>query len=162
AGQLGRLSGVRPRFDRPFFKEFTLRVPGDVAAGLASVLEWGYHGGLALGRWYPELGDCVSVAVTVRRTGGEVGGEGGGGGRRERGAGGGGRRRGGQGGPEPRRGGGRAEVSAVTGCPGERTGGREGTLLRARFERVGRWLWLPAVVFGALGVIGLADLRQAE
>ena len=74
AEQLTQVAGVRLRFDRPFFKEFTLQVPGDVSAGLASILEWGYHGGLDLGRWYPELNDCVSVAVTEKRTRDEIAG----------------------------------------------------------------------------------------
>ncbi len=63
---------MRPRFDRPFFKEFTVRVPGDVSRGLAGVLEWGYHGGLHLGRWYPWLDDCVSLAVTEKRSREEI------------------------------------------------------------------------------------------
>ena len=28
----------------------------------------GYHAGLPLGRWYPRLKDCISVAVTEKRT----------------------------------------------------------------------------------------------
>jgi glycine dehydrogenase subunit 1 len=67
AERLGRL-----RFDRPFFKEFTLHVPGDVPALLAGALEQGYHAGLALGRWYPELADCLTVAVTEKRTRAEI------------------------------------------------------------------------------------------
>src|SRR5206468_7770288 len=41
AERLTQVEGVRLRFDRPFFKEFRLRVPGDVRAGLAGVLAWG-------------------------------------------------------------------------------------------------------------------------
>jgi glycine dehydrogenase subunit 1 len=72
AEQLTRLPGVRLRFDRPFFKEFTLTVPGDVPALLARALGKGYHGGLALGRWYQHLIDCFSVAVTEKRTRAEI------------------------------------------------------------------------------------------
>jgi glycine dehydrogenase subunit 1 len=72
AERLGRLPGVRPRFDRPFFKEFTLQVPGDVPGLLAGALGQGYHAGLALGRWYPDLADCLTVAVTEKRTRAEI------------------------------------------------------------------------------------------
>jgi glycine dehydrogenase subunit 1 len=72
ADQLARVAGVRLRFDRPFFKEFTLRVPGDVPALVARLLDAGYHAGLPLGPWYPALTDCMSVAVTEKRTRAEI------------------------------------------------------------------------------------------
>jgi glycine dehydrogenase subunit 1 len=72
AEQLAKIDGVRLRFDRPFFKEFTLRVSQDVPGLLARLLDAGYHAGLHLGRWYPELGNCVSVAVTEKRTRAEI------------------------------------------------------------------------------------------
>ncbi len=72
AQQLAAVAGVRPRFNRPFFKEFTLSVPGDVNALLARLLKAGYHAGLPLGRWYPTLKDCVSIAVTEKRTKAEI------------------------------------------------------------------------------------------
>jgi glycine dehydrogenase subunit 1 len=72
AEQLTKSGDVRLRFDRPFFKEFTLRVPGDVPALLARALGKGYHGGLPLGRWYSQLRDCFSVAVTEKRTRAEI------------------------------------------------------------------------------------------
>jgi glycine dehydrogenase subunit 1 len=72
AEQLGRLPGARLRFDRPFFKEFTVEVPGDVEVVLSRLLKAGYHAGLDLGRWYPKLKQCVSVAVTEQRTRSEI------------------------------------------------------------------------------------------
>jgi glycine dehydrogenase subunit 1 len=72
ADQLAKVSGASLRFDRPFFKEFTLKLPGHVPGLLASLRQTGYHGGLSLGRWYPELGDCLSVAVTEKRTKAEI------------------------------------------------------------------------------------------
>ncbi len=72
AEQLAQVSGVALRYRRPFFKEFTLRVPGDVPALLSGLLQAGYHAGLPLGRWYPALADCVSVAVTEKRTRAEI------------------------------------------------------------------------------------------
>jgi glycine dehydrogenase subunit 1 len=68
AEQLAKLPGARPRFNRPFFKEFTMRLPGDVPARLLSALNAGYHAGLHLGRWYPALHDCLTVAATEKRT----------------------------------------------------------------------------------------------
>jgi glycine dehydrogenase subunit 1 len=83
ADRLTQLDGFRLRFDRPFFKEFTLQLPRDegleaelgpgwVSSWLQSVQADGYHGGLDLGRWYPSLADCVSVAVTEKRTRAEI------------------------------------------------------------------------------------------
>src|SRR5262249_30273062 len=74
AQQLAKLPGARLRFERPFFKEFTLRLDGDVRARLAAALNAGYHAGLQLGRWYPALGDCISIAVTEKRTREEING----------------------------------------------------------------------------------------
>src|SRR5207237_1336943 len=68
AEQLTSLDGVRMKFDRPFFKEFSLAVTWEVPSLLQRLLAGGYHGGLALGRWYAHLADCVSVAVTEKRT----------------------------------------------------------------------------------------------
>jgi glycine dehydrogenase subunit 1 len=68
AERLTQLPGVRLRFARPFFKEFTLQVPDAVPALLAGLLDKGYHAGLPLGRWYPLLQECISVAVTEKRT----------------------------------------------------------------------------------------------
>jgi glycine dehydrogenase subunit 1 len=68
AEQLAKLDGVRLKFDRPFFKEFTLEVDSHVPTLLERLLAGGYHAGLHLGRWYPRLDRCVSVAVTEKRT----------------------------------------------------------------------------------------------
>jgi glycine dehydrogenase subunit 1 len=72
AEQLAKLPGVKPRFDRPFFKEFTLSLPTDVNPLLARLREDGYFAGLPLGRWYPQFADGLTVAVTEKRTRGEI------------------------------------------------------------------------------------------
>jgi glycine dehydrogenase subunit 1 len=72
AEQLAKVSGVRMRFNRPFFKEFTLQVEDAVPGLLAQLLDKGYHAGLHLGRWYPALEACLSVAVTEKRTRAEI------------------------------------------------------------------------------------------
>ncbi len=66
--------GVRLRFQRPFFKEFALELDGvgNVPALLSRLLKDGYHAGLPLGRWYPQLTKCLSIAVTEKRTRGEI------------------------------------------------------------------------------------------
>src|SRR5437588_3182040 len=55
AEQLSNLPDVNLRFQRPFFKEFTVTVPGNVPALLERLGQAGYHAGLELGRWYPGL-----------------------------------------------------------------------------------------------------------
>jgi glycine dehydrogenase subunit 1 len=65
---LASVPGCSLAFDRPVFKEFVLRVAGraeEVARALAAK---GYLVGPALGAWYPELDDCLLVAVTERRS----------------------------------------------------------------------------------------------
>ena len=72
AEQLTRIPGVKLRFARPFFKEFALSVPGDAPSLLAKLGDDGYLAGLSLGRWYPDLADGVTVAVTEKRTKAEI------------------------------------------------------------------------------------------
>ena len=72
AEQLTRIPGVKLKFARPFFKEFALSVPGDVPALLERLRADGYLAGLSLGRWYPNLADGLTVAVTERRTKAEI------------------------------------------------------------------------------------------
>jgi glycine dehydrogenase subunit 1 len=63
-------------FDRPVFKEFVVRLPGggreDVEALVARALERDILAGVPLSRWYPELSDCLLVAVTEKRTKAEI------------------------------------------------------------------------------------------
>jgi glycine dehydrogenase subunit 1 len=70
--RIAQAAGLRLRFDRPFFKEFTLGGVGNASATLSRLLMAGFHGGLALGRWFPALNDCVSIAVTEKRTKAEI------------------------------------------------------------------------------------------
>lgn len=56
-------------FKEPTFKEFVLRDreanPGDL---IRQGLDEGFLVGVPLGRWYPELNDCLLIAVTEKRT----------------------------------------------------------------------------------------------
>jgi glycine dehydrogenase subunit 1 len=72
AEQLSRVPGLSLAFDGPFFKEFVIRSKRDPARVLAEVGRLGYHGGIALGRWYPDLTDGILVAVTEKRTKAEI------------------------------------------------------------------------------------------
>ena len=73
ADRLGAVPGCSVRFAGPRFKELVLQTPmdaGDLARGLA---EKGFLAGPSLGRWYPELSDCLLIAVTEKRTEEEIG-----------------------------------------------------------------------------------------
>jgi glycine dehydrogenase subunit 1 len=60
-------------FDRPAFKEFVVRASnGNVEEYLESAQHQGIFAGIPLGRWYPDLADCVLVAVTEKRTKAEM------------------------------------------------------------------------------------------
>jgi glycine dehydrogenase subunit 1 len=72
AERLAAIPGISFAFDGPFFKEFVIRTEKDPVKLLAEVGRLGYHGGIALGRWYPELADSILVAVTERRTDEEI------------------------------------------------------------------------------------------
>ena len=72
ADQLAKLPGVSLKFQTPFVKEFALSVPGNVDALLAGLRADGYHAGLPLGQWYPGMSDGLTVAVTEKRTRGEI------------------------------------------------------------------------------------------
>jgi glycine dehydrogenase subunit 1 len=72
ADRLCEIPGVSLRYSRPFFKEFTVQVRGDAPRLLEKLLAADYHGGLHLGRWYPQLGNCISIAVTEKRTRAEL------------------------------------------------------------------------------------------
>jgi glycine dehydrogenase subunit 1 len=86
AAQLACVEGVKLRFHRPFFKEFTIEVNSPALALehddyqvesyvkglLRRLLDAGYHAGLPLGTWYPALNRCVSLAVTEKRTRAEI------------------------------------------------------------------------------------------
>ena len=64
---------LRAAFDRPVFKEFVVRAAdGRVEPRLQKALDEGILAGVPLGPWYPELADCFLVAVTEKRTKGQI------------------------------------------------------------------------------------------
>jgi glycine dehydrogenase subunit 1 len=72
ADRLAAVPGLSLAFPGPFFKEFVVRSKKDVKPLLGEVGRLGYHGGIALERWYPGLADCILIAVTEKRTRAEI------------------------------------------------------------------------------------------
>ncbi|MDX2035421.1 MAG: aminomethyl-transferring glycine dehydrogenase subunit GcvPA [Isosphaeraceae bacterium] len=72
AETLTAIPGVSLAFPGAFFKEFAIRTPRPAAEVLAAVDAEGFHGGIDLGRWFPELADAILIAVTERRTREEI------------------------------------------------------------------------------------------
>jgi glycine dehydrogenase subunit 1 len=60
--------GVLARFAAPTFNEFVVRVPGRASAVLAALNDRRILGGLDLGRFYPELADCILMTATELTT----------------------------------------------------------------------------------------------
>ena len=71
--QLTNLDLFEAVSDRPFFKEFVIRdKENDVNGLLQKAEDFNLLAGVALGRWYPELEDCLLIAVTEKRTKDEI------------------------------------------------------------------------------------------
>jgi glycine dehydrogenase subunit 1 len=67
--QLTAGGAFRPAFDRPVFKEFVVRAAdGDAGQRLDAACRQGVLAGVPLRPWYPDLADCILVAVTEKRT----------------------------------------------------------------------------------------------
>ncbi len=62
------IDGVEPYFDAPFVREFAIKTPLPAADVVQAALERGILVGIDAGRWYPEMNDCLIVAVTEKRT----------------------------------------------------------------------------------------------
>ncbi|MFO0815406.1 MAG: aminomethyl-transferring glycine dehydrogenase subunit GcvPA [Gemmatales bacterium] len=73
ASELAKVPGIKLKHSgKPFFKEFTIELPTAAEPVLAKLLQRGYHAGLPLSRWYPSMPNCVTVAVTEKRTKAEI------------------------------------------------------------------------------------------
>jgi glycine dehydrogenase subunit 1 len=66
--RLTKAAGCGLRFNGPTFNEFVVRTKKKPAALLGRLLRKRIVGGLELGRFYPELADCLLVCVTERKT----------------------------------------------------------------------------------------------
>lgn len=72
ARRLGAIPGCEIAFAGPHFKEIVLRTPADASGLAGSLATRGYLAGPALGRWWPHLDDCLLLAVTERRSEGDI------------------------------------------------------------------------------------------
>jgi glycine cleavage system P protein (glycine dehydrogenase) subunit 1 len=76
ANQLRRrvtaVNGFEAKFSAPAFNEFVVRVPGRAADVLTSLEEKQILGGVDLGRFYPELDDCILMTATELTTSTDV------------------------------------------------------------------------------------------
>ena len=69
AEQLEALPRLSLAFEIPFFKEFVVRDRyGEIQDLLASAEQQNILAGIALEPWYPDLADCMLLAVTEQRT----------------------------------------------------------------------------------------------
>ena len=72
AERLTAVPGCRLAFDGPRFKELVLETPMEARELKARLARRGFLMGPDLGRYYPEMGRSLLVAVTERRTEGEI------------------------------------------------------------------------------------------
>ncbi len=68
ARRLAAIAGCEIVFDGPRFKEIVLRTPLPAAELARRLAARGFLAGPPLGRWFPDLDDCLLLAVTERRT----------------------------------------------------------------------------------------------
>src|SRR5579884_1710340 len=66
------LDGFVAKFDAPAFNEFVVRVPGRAADVLRALERRTILGGLDLGRFYPELDDCILMTATELTTSAQI------------------------------------------------------------------------------------------
>jgi glycine dehydrogenase subunit 1 len=66
------LDGFSARFGAPTFNEIAIRVPGRAADVLAALERKQILGGIDLGRFYPELDDCILMTATELTTSADV------------------------------------------------------------------------------------------
>lgn len=72
AQRLAELPGCSVAFRGPRFKELVLSTPVDAERLAQGLARRGFLAGPALGRWYPELANCLLVAVTEKRTADDI------------------------------------------------------------------------------------------
>jgi glycine dehydrogenase subunit 1 len=68
ASRLGAIPGCTVRCDGARFKELVLETPVEGERLVSRLVDHGILAGPALGRWWPELRNCVLIACTEKRT----------------------------------------------------------------------------------------------
>jgi glycine cleavage system P protein (glycine dehydrogenase) subunit 1 len=72
ATAVSSIDGVDLEFSAPFFNEFVADVRRDAAEVLAQLQARGILGGIALGRFYPELSTCILMTATELTSSGDI------------------------------------------------------------------------------------------
>ena len=72
ASAVANVDGVTLKFDAPFFNEFVACVGRPAGDALQELQSLGILGGVDLGRWYPELADCIVMTATELTTTGDI------------------------------------------------------------------------------------------
>lgn len=70
--RLEELDGVSLMFDKPFFKEFLIKLPKPAKDVQEALFAKGIFAGIDVGKYYDELEDCVLLSVTEKRTKTEI------------------------------------------------------------------------------------------
>jgi glycine dehydrogenase subunit 1 len=70
--QFSQIKNVRVKNTSPTFNEFVLELPCDASDLVAELIPLGIIAGFPLGRYYPELKNCLLVAITEKRTQAEI------------------------------------------------------------------------------------------
>jgi glycine dehydrogenase subunit 1 len=68
AERLAAIPGCSLKFEGPRFKELVLQTSIDGSKLARGLADRGFLAGPGLGRWFPELADCILLAVTEKRT----------------------------------------------------------------------------------------------
>ena len=68
AGRLGALDGCAIRYSDEFFNELVLDLPLPAGKVVRKLARKGIFAGPQLGKWYPEMGNSILIAVTEKRT----------------------------------------------------------------------------------------------
>ena len=68
ASKVSSLPGVSLQFEAPFFNEVVVNVHQPASGVLAHLQKKGILGGVDLGRWYPQMRDCILMTATEMTT----------------------------------------------------------------------------------------------
>ena len=69
---LTALDGVRQKFSGPVFNEFVLETDRKASDVLTALQHQGIEAGIDLGRFYPELENCILTCITEKRTDADI------------------------------------------------------------------------------------------
>ncbi|MDO5576308.1 MAG: aminomethyl-transferring glycine dehydrogenase subunit GcvPA, partial [Fibrobacter sp.] len=69
---LKKIPGVKVDCSLPVFNEFVIELPVSASDAAEKMLANGFAAGLPLGKYYPEMDNCLLVAVTEKRTVDEI------------------------------------------------------------------------------------------